>query len=240
MDASEADMAITPLPKPGSKRPLPNTPTQYDINKEHQIYNLASPTLVPDNKTTKTDHTHEPTTPSHAAPPATLAGIAHLLQTQLAPITKEINEVKSSMQSTMQNVKDELKQQIDELDERITQPEIVKDNSTQDRSYPHPHTDLTNKINIIEAELDKLKKANQPSHPLTNTPAIIGGLSSLGDFDSAKQWFLDTMWKAWLTPPTRVYIKGGFKGLMWAEFGSDSDRSNAIQHIKDIGTKLGG
>ena len=129
MDTSEAEMTTNPTPKPVSKRPLPNTPTTYNISKEHQIYNLASPTFVPDQKTTKTDHTHQPpyepihihqpTPPSAAAAPATLADIAHLLQSQLAPITQEINEIKTIMQSTMQGVKDELKQQIDALDSRI-------------------------------------------------------------------------------------------------------------------------
>ena len=201
MDTAEAEHAHTPIPKPGGKRPLSSTPGTYIPNKEHEIYNLASPAIAQESKTTKVDHpqslpnagepTHfpQPTTPSHATAPPTLADIAHLLQTQLqtqlAPITKEISEVKSSMQPTMQNGKDELKQQIDELDERITQLEITK-NSTQGRSHPHPPTDLMDKIEVIEAKLEHLQKANLPNQPRTNTPAIIGGLSSLGNFDSAK------------------------------------------------------
>ena len=251
MDASEADMAVTPTPKPGSKRPLPNTPTTYNINKEHEIYHIASPSLVPDPKTTKTDHTHQPphasnhipqpTTSSHAAAPATLADIAHLLQTQLAtqlaPITKEINEVKTSMQSTMQGVKDELKQQIDELDERITQIE----SHAPPTNPPKSSTDEINeRIGQIEAEIYKLK---QPNHSTTlsstSTPAVFGGLSSTGDLDGAKGWVSNMLWDGWLKGPSKMYCKGNFKGIIWAEFANSGDRDAAIQRVKDSGAVLG-
>ena len=134
MDIDEATMTQTPVAKTGYKRPIPGTP----LGKENPVYDIFSPTGSPDAKTTKTEPP-QPTTPqlqgrnnqtfippstpphSHAATPATLADIAQLLQSQLAPITKELGEVKSSMQSTMQGLKDELKHQIDGLDEQLTQ-----------------------------------------------------------------------------------------------------------------------
>ena len=61
----------------------------------------------------------------------------------------------------------------------------------------------------------------------------------MGDLDRAKEWVNNTLWKAWLQGPNKMYCKGDFKGLIWVEFASDNDRDAAIQHVKNAGTLLG-
>ena len=176
MDTQEAMMTSTPLSKPG-KRPLPGTP----IGKDHEIYNIGSPSFHPFSKSTRTEESHinipPPTTPPSATTSATLSDIAHLLQQQLAPITQELSEVKASnhamqasMKSTMQGVKEELKQQIDDLDDRLTQLEISKANLEQSEKPPQPEgltpPGLSDRLKDIETDLANLKLtgAKQPGH----------------------------------------------------------------------------
>ena len=61
----------------------------------------------------------------------------------------------------------------------------------------------------------------------------------MGDLETAKGWVIDMLWGAWLKGPSKMYCKGDFKGLIWAEFADAADREAAIQHIKGSRDPLG-
>jgi len=180
--------------------------------------------------------------------PATLEDVAQLLQKQVAPITKDINDAKATIQSTMQGVKDELNIRINQLDERINK---LADNPQATQpvggSTLNP---LQIKIDKIETELASLQVAkggggnNSNSNSNNNSKsnkirAVIGGLGTLGDLSSAEHGVHETLWKAWLTKPYTSFCKENFKGIIWAEFRDDRGREDAIAHIKQMGLTLG-
>ena len=265
MDVSEAEVARTPDPKPGSKRPLPGTPGSYNLNTEHQIYNLASPTITQDSKTTKIDHP-PPQTPQQGngtdsgftaakgtgsgsgtgtgsgpsqAPALTMKGLAALFDQKLSPVTDKIDALElkfqSTMQSNLQQLTHDVNTKIDSLDERITRLEL---NPPPPNQPTRSTDDIDGRIAQIEAEIYKLKQPNhQTTRPPASIPAVIGGLSALGDMEAAKGWVNDILWGAWIRGPMKMYCKGTFKGLIWAEFADPRDA--AIQHIKESGTTLG-
>ena len=61
----------------------------------------------------------------------------------------------------------------------------------------------------------------------------------MGDVETAKGWVNDILWGAWIKGPVKMYCKGTFKGLIWAEFADPASRDAAIQHIKESRTILG-
>ena len=198
MDTSEAETAHTPDPKPGSKRPLPGTPGTYNLNTEHQIYNLASPTIAHESKTTKINHPLSQHTQQGdasetgkgtgsgsgtgsgpaQAPTLTMEGLAALFDQKLSPETDKIDALERKFQNTMQTnlqtLKHDINTKIDNLDERLTQLEL---NPPPPNQPTRSTDDIDGRIKHIEAEIYKLKQpSHQTTRPPASTPAVIGAL----------------------------------------------------------------
>ena len=190
MDTTEAEAAHTPDPKPGSKRPLPGTPGAYNLNTEHQIYNMASPTIAQDSKTTKINHpTLQPAQPGTfplpstqpSSSPVTLADIANLLQAQLAPIsanvdqlTKNMNDMNLNMNSNLHDLKHEINIKIDHLDERLTQLELNPPTAAPPKPTTTTSTDVSNILKLKSTSwcnLTSKQHALQP--PLLQPPPLL-------------------------------------------------------------------
>ena len=62
--------------------------------------------------------------------------------------------------------------------------------------------------------------------------AVIGNLDGLSDLETATAWLKDKLASLHAPLPHKVYAKGPFKGMIFSEFGSVTDRDFAVEALR--------
>ena len=68
---------------------------------------------------------------------------------------------------------------------------------------------------------------------------VCGGLKSLSK-DDAEQWVYDKLWSMYGPKPKKIYSKGEFRGLLFAQFYTPEECDGAIELFKNSGFQQGG
>ena len=99
------------------------------------------------------------------------------------------------------------------------------------------------------AEIQKLEKEVQGLKATSKAPpmssdglctAVFGGLSSFADKEVATRWLQEKMAALGGSVPVDTYIKGDFKGVLFAKFASSGARDLAVDVLRKVGCKEGG
>lgn len=93
-------------------------------------------------------------------------------------------------------------------------------------------------VKDVEEKLESLRLKSSIHDPQQHLTAVVGGLQSMGDFESASRWVSGKLWRSYGPSPIDVYKKGDFSGMVFAKFLSQTDRDTAISllHNTNDGT----
>ena len=189
-------------------------------------------------------------TPPDARPqPVTLSAIAELLDKKfderLRPVLDTVRELQDDVARVESNVDNmfegmeeknaELLSKIEAVNEDLQRFKeaakhtgVGRDGSPQDTQLQH---DLTQQIAQLEVQMRTLMQTGTDE---TKLIAVFGGLDSLGDEWEASKWIKDRLWEGYVVPATEYYVKGDFKGLLFAKFSKQDDRDTAVATIRSL------
>ena len=92
------------------------------------------------------------------------------------------------------------------------------------------------KIQELQADICRLKKQSEQSSEILERTrsAVVGGLDHSANGEEACEWLKQTLWDKWMPQPTKMFVKGEFKGRVWAKFGSEDDRNEIVAKLRSL------
>ena len=73
---------------------------------------------------------------------------------------------------------------------------------------------ITAQFEKMQKEIDELRGKKTESGKITKV-AVFGGFKHFGDFDTAKNWIYEKLWKELLPTANDIYCKGDFTGILF-------------------------
>ena len=231
----------------GAKRRIPGTPQ----GGEREPMSPITPEAAKVARVGSVEH--EISTPVPAFPvlsPSTEDMLSHIMKNMVVKddlvrlqsnietsVTEEIRHLRADLEehidmtaTNVENIQTEVRTLKDEVGDLKKQIDcrVVHDGSA-------PAITLEAKVQKLQADLQALLHKQDP----TATPAVIGGLDSLGSLDEGKRWIKNELWKEWLPQPVEMYCKGDYNGVVFAKFLSVDERDAVITNLKSSKKKRG-
>lgn len=98
---------------------------------------------------------------------------------------------------------------------------------------------MAKEIEALKTEIEALKIKHVEPDVLERT-SLVGGLSSLQNFENLKTWITNNLWKTYGPTPGEIYCKGDFKGIAFIKFATKGERDAAVKIFREAGCQEGG
>ena len=96
---------------------------------------------------------------------------------------------------------------------------------------------ITAQFEKMQKEIDELRGKKTESRKITKV-AVFGGFKHFGDFDTAKNWIYEKLWKEWLPTANDIYCKGDFTGILFCKFETEDDRNKVVSWFRKASMKV--
>ena len=202
------------------------------------------------------DHVDAPNTPQAAYETAASASsnsdlinqISTLLDTKFDAKLSPVVESIASMQKEIADLNGQVNQNHEKMEVKVANMENDFENFRVSTVAGKESTNaqiktLELQIGKLEEVIGELFKKGTVTAPDSSTEsevadrertAVLGGLSCLSGEAEAYQWLEDKLWDLYGPTPTHKYIKGDFKGIIFAKFHSKEDRDTAVALIRSM------
>ena len=196
-------------------------------------------------------HQTVPSTPPRAGATSVPSGttinvgldqLSALLDQKLDPMQKSMAGLERQMGELSISVDERLRKmesRMDSSDVRIEKLEVLVA-----KGPPHGAASVfADQLKALQEEVARLRysgTATAGAESDMELTMVLGGLESLSDVDEAWQWIADHMWTMHGPPPTEVYCKGDFSGMVFARFESTADRDRAVNLMNRRRRREGG
>ncbi|CAK0853449.1 unnamed protein product [Prorocentrum cordatum] len=174
----------------------------------------------------------------------TMAGLASLVQQQLAPMTSVVEDLRkriTKVDTTVANLATSLTSRLEDVETSLTSTDIrVEKCEAPIGKVSERNTPTMDDIEVKIREYLQLAATHGTfkQGPVANkrtVTAVFGSLTCFDTLEIATACLKDQLRLPNAPPSTKVYSKGAFKGLIFPEFGDVSSRNRAVDPLQDTG-----
>jgi hypothetical protein len=165
----------------------------------------------------------------------TLAAISSLMKQELQPVAASMDALQKQFADLSLTVDNRLRAVEARMD--TTEVRVAKLECLLSDSHGGGNQAVLGQVRELEKQLKEIHStAARPVCNERERTAVLTGLD-LADGTEAKEWLHDKLWSLWGPQPEEVYLKGDFKGIMFARFESQVDRDKAKKLLKEAGLR---